>query len=95
MAMAAMAIGVVGLGNVCIDTSTGIGVGRAGVKRPGRVLMLVVPQVRGLHRSFMLAIRRRCGPQGLQRQPHQQKDGDPATHDFSIASQGFDDTPRI
>ncbi len=43
------------------------------------MLMRVVPQVRRLC-SFMLAVRRCCGPNGLQRKPHQQKNDQKTAH---------------
>lgn len=74
VAVASMAVGVIGVGCLAIGW-------RRITTTQFAVLMLVVPQMRCLGRMFVLAIGCRCRPEGLQRQPTQQENGDPATHD--------------
>ena len=73
MTMASMAVGVIGVGCLAIGW-------RRITTTQFAVLMLVVPQMRCLGRMFVLAIGCRCRPEGLQRQPTQQENGNPATH---------------
>ena len=48
------------------------------------VVMGVMADMEGLRFLFVLAIRRRRSPDGLQRKQHQEEDGNPATHNFGV-----------
>lgn len=56
------------------------GVRRVASGIAGVVFVYVVPGVEAGRCAFVLAIRRRCRPDGLQRKQHQEEDGNPATH---------------
>lgn len=48
------------------------------------VVMSVVADMESRRFLFMLAIRRRHSPDGLQRKQYQEEDGNPATHKFGV-----------
>lgn len=48
------------------------------------VVVGVVAYMEGLRYLFVLAIRRRRSPNGLQRKQHQEEDGNPATHKTEV-----------
>lgn len=48
------------------------------------VVMGVVADMKSLRFLFVLAIRRRRSPDGLQRKQYQEEDGNPATHKFGV-----------
>ena len=54
-------------------------VGAVSVAHP-MVVMGVMADMEGLRFLFVLAIRRRRSPDGLQRKKYQEEDGNPATH---------------
>ncbi|SRR5574343_871278 len=58
-------------------------VGAVSVAHP-MVVMGVMADMEGLRFLFVLAIRRRRSPDGLQRKQHQEEDGNPATHNFGV-----------
>jgi len=71
VAVAVLGAGTIGAGVVAVDIGRRV-LGRVGVL----VFGLVVPDVVARGAAFVLAVRRRRSPDGLQREQHQQKEGD-------------------
>lgn len=66
--------------HVAVSMAGAQAIGAAQVLVRSLVLVRMVANVHARRALLMLAVRRRCGPEGLQREQHEQENGEPAAH---------------